>query len=49
MRRGKGTVFGSSERWVKNRPLREALTKGRSVKEKVKRTLCETEDPDKSC
>lgn len=49
MRRGKGTLFGSCERWVKNRPLSEALKKGRSVKGRVKRTLCETEDPDKSC
>lgn len=48
MRGEKGTIFGFCERRVKNRPLSEALTKVKSVKGRVKRTLCETEDPDKS-
>lgn len=48
MRGEKGTIFGSCERRVKNRPLSEALTKGKSVTGRVKRTLCDIEDPDKS-
>lgn len=39
MREEKGKIFGSCERWVKNRPLSEALTKGKSVKGRVKKDI----------